>query len=339
MTSEFREATSTPLALWQTPIRDLGLRIEGSALEPVLATFRAELDRAGLQRLKPRFYLSTEWGVPEDTVSIAIPFYLARPELIDRHAEQTGHIEGASEADLLRYLRHEMGHVVNYAYELYYEPAWETLFGEFERAYLEDYKVEPFSRRFVRHLPGWYAQKHPDEDFAETFAVWMTPGSTWRADYAAWPVALAKLEYVDRVVRERAVADPPVTDDELDEDVGELAYSIDEYYDQQPVRTTELPAIDGALATIFDDLGNAGTGARSAAPLVRAQARELVAAIYAWTGHQPERTRELVRHLAARAEALDLRYAPADEPRVLVALTTLVTALAMNHVHRGDYNL
>ena len=25
------------------------------------------------------------------------------------------------------------------------------------------------------HLDPWYAQSHPDEDFAETFAVWLTP--------------------------------------------------------------------------------------------------------------------------------------------------------------------
>ena len=133
MSSEFREGT----ALWQTPIRDLGLRIEGSALEPVLAAFRAELIERGLGRIAPRFYLSTEWGVPEDTISIAIPFYLARPELTARHAEQVGHVEGATQADLLRYLRHEMGHVVNYAYELYLEPAWERVFGEFETDYHE----------------------------------------------------------------------------------------------------------------------------------------------------------------------------------------------------------
>ena len=105
-------------------IRDLGLTIEGSALEPILAGFADELKRAGIRRVRPRFYLSTEWGVPDGTVAIAIPFYLARPHLVALHAERVGHVEGVGPEDILRYLRHEMGHAVNYAYKLYEDPEW-----------------------------------------------------------------------------------------------------------------------------------------------------------------------------------------------------------------------
>src|SRR5438445_13261376 len=115
----FREASLTA-----RPMRDLGLKITGTALEPILRDFLAELERAGLRRLRPHFYLSTEWGVPFDTVSIAIPFYLARPELIAIHAEKHGHVEGFDRADILRYLRHEMAHVVNYGYRLDEEDEW-----------------------------------------------------------------------------------------------------------------------------------------------------------------------------------------------------------------------
>ena len=167
----FRES-----ALGSTPIRNLGLTLTGTSLEPVLAGFLEEILNAGIIRLKPRFYLSTEWGVPFDTIAIAIPFYLARPELTAIHAERTGLVEGKSHADILRYLRHEMGHVVNYGYQLYNNEEWVRMFGSITQPYIEEYRPEPFSRRFVRHLPGWYAQKHPDEDWSETFAVWMTPG-------------------------------------------------------------------------------------------------------------------------------------------------------------------
>src|SRR5262249_51488321 len=156
---------------WSLPIRDLGLKIAGTSLEPILAEFEAELQRVGL-RLRPRFYLSTEWGVPFGTVAVAIPFYLAKLELTALHAERHGHDEGYSRNDILRYLRHEMGHVVNYAYRLYEDEKWVEQFGSMTQPYLEDYRPEPFSRRYVCHLPGWYAQKHPDEDWAETFAVW-----------------------------------------------------------------------------------------------------------------------------------------------------------------------
>ena len=171
-----------------SPIRDLGLRIEGTPLEPVAAAFMKEVDALGMP-FRPRLYLSTEWGVPMGTIAIAIPFYLARPDLTEMHSRRTGHLEGQSPTDILRYLRHEMGHVVNYAYLLYEDSVWTATFGAITQPYLEEYRPEPFSRRFVRHLPGWYAQKHPDEDWAETFAVWMTPGRDWKSEYAGWPDA------------------------------------------------------------------------------------------------------------------------------------------------------
>ena len=64
---------------------------------------------------------------------------------------------------------------------------WLDLFGPFDRPYVDDYKPVPFSRKYVRHIAGWYAQKHPDEDFAESFAVWLTPDSDWKRRYARLP--------------------------------------------------------------------------------------------------------------------------------------------------------
>src|SRR5947208_5285215 len=202
--------------LWSTPIRDLGLTIRGTLLEPVLEEFRGELRRIGLTRVRPRFYLSTEWGVPFETVAIAIPFYLARPDLTALHAERVGHVEGFDRADILRYLRHEMGHVVNYAYRLYDAEEWVKQFGSITQPYGEDYRPEPFRPRYVRHLPGCYARKHADQDWAEAFAVWMTPGLDWRKEYGGWPVASAKLAYCDRVVAAIREREPVVTAADLD---------------------------------------------------------------------------------------------------------------------------
>src|SRR5205823_8641531 len=118
--------------------------------------------------------------------------------------------------------------------------------------YEDEFRPEPFSRRFVRHLPAWYAQKHPDEDWAETFAVWVTPGRDWRSDYADWPEALAKLEYCDRTMKALGDRDPPVTATELDEDVGDLAFTLDHFYGSS-APSAELPrGLDGALRTIFE---------------------------------------------------------------------------------------
>src|SRR5690242_15673852 len=97
--------------LGSTRLQDLGLAIAGSPLEPILKEFEAELKQAGLSRVRPRCYLSTEWGVPFGTVAIAIPFYLARSDLTALHFKRAGYVEGLSHRDILRYLRHEMGHV------------------------------------------------------------------------------------------------------------------------------------------------------------------------------------------------------------------------------------
>jgi hypothetical protein len=328
---------------WSTvPIRDLGLTIEGTRLEPVLEELGRELDRAGI-RVRPRYYLSTEWGVLTGTVTIAIPFYLARPELTDLHGSKVGYFEGVGRAELLRYLRHEMGHVVNYAYRLYDQEEWVILFGAITQPYLDEYRPAPFSRRYVRHLPGWYAQKHPDEDWAETFAVWMTPGLDWRAEYAEWPAALAKLEFCDRTLAALADREPLVTAIERDEDVGDLQSTLEQYYRSIAAGKIELPrGLDGALRAIFEDLGQP-EDATSTAPrkpasaLIRRIERDLMSNVFRWTGHFPEKTRPLLRFLAERADQLNQVYAEDRELPAVIGLTTLVTALAMNWVHRGSY--
>jgi hypothetical protein len=336
MADEFTEA-----ALGK-PIRDLGLTIAGTPLESIVDTLMQEVVCAGIRRLRPRFYLSTEWGVPQDTIAVAMPFYLAHPELTELHARRAGHLEGLDAADILRYLRHEMGHVVLYAYRLHTDERWTQLFGRFDKRYREEYRPKPFSRKFVRHLPGWYAQKHPEEDWAETFAVWLTPGSDWRREYPDWPVALAKLTYCDEVMRRVGDLEPLVTDEDRDEDVGEIAYTLGEFYrdyEDDPDGEALPRGIDGALRDVFGGLApRPGGGQAFAAALLRRLERELTAQVYRWTGHFPERTRALVRRLARRAEELALSYGPEHETAAVVAVTALVAALAATHVTRGRYD-
>jgi hypothetical protein len=337
-------AADSPFPHLSSPIRDLGLRIAGTPLEPTLMQFQRELERAGIVRLHPDFYLSTEWGVPFPSISIGIPFYLARPDLIAIHADRNGYMEGVDPVDLLRFLRHEMGHVVNYAYKLYEQEEWIKLFGSMTQPYTEEYRPQPFSRQYVRHLAGWYAQKHPDEDWAETFAVWMTPGFDWRVIYRDWPDALAKLDYCNRTMTVLNDRDPLVTITDHDQDVSELKSSVEEFY-REAVESGEdplPPGLDGAFHAIFEDFTESKgvvseTARRPADELIMRMERDLVANVYRWTGHFPEITRRLVRNLALRAKELHQSY-PADrEETVIIALTTLITSLAMNHVLRGHY--
>ncbi|CAN5600536.1 putative zinc-binding metallopeptidase [soil metagenome] len=324
---------------WMKPIRELGVQIVGTELEAVIEQFKAELTAAGINKLKPTFYLSDEWGVPFDTTAIAIPFYLARTDLIDLHAVQAGFIEGASPRDLLRYLRHEMGHVVNYGYKLYEREDWVKLFGSIDQPYVEEYRPVPFHRSYVQHLPGWYAQKHPDEDWAETFAIWMTPGADWRGEYTGQPLALAKLEYCERTLNECANLEPLVTSDETDEAVEAMTCSLEDYYRNSTVADDALPpGLDGSLRAIFLSQHQISKqNCRAASVLLRSVEKELLADVYRWTGHFPERTRILLRYLARRADELELAYEPGDETKISLAVATFITALAMNHVLRGTY--
>jgi len=317
-------------------LRDLGLTIAGTPLEAVIREFQQELDGRGVVQVRPHFYLSTEWGVPFGTVSIAVPFYLARVDLTDLHAARGGLVEGGSRADVLRYLRHEMGHVVNYAYRLYDRPDWTARFGDINHPYEEEYRPRPFDPRYVVHLPGWYAQKHPDEDWAETFAVWLTPGFDWRGRYAG-RAALAKLEFCDRLMAELRGREPSVTAVEPDEDVGELDLTLDEFYRAYALDRADAPAdLDGALQTIFDDPDGADAAARlPAAALIRRLAPAVAADVYRWTGWFPERVRHLLDDLAQRAEKRGITYPESREEAAAVALTAFVTALAMSRIQGG----
>ncbi len=195
-------------ALLGRKISDLGLTIRGSRVERLVLQLYAELAARSIA-FRPPVYLSDQWGCPDGTPLIGVPFYLVDARLERIEAEMSSSIEDDAEA--MRYMRHECGHAINYAFKLYERDAWRDLFGPYFRPYRERYRADPFSREFVRHILGWYAQKHPDEDFAETFAVWLTPGEDWRRDYDGWP-AMRKLEYVDALVREVGPMTSPAPD-------------------------------------------------------------------------------------------------------------------------------
>jgi len=232
-----------------------------------------------------------------------------------------------------------MGHVVNYAYRLYDRKEWTDLFGSMQKPYDEEYRPRPFSREYVHHLPGWYAQKHPDEDWAETFAVWLTPGRDWRTEYAKWPGALRKLEFCERLMQEIQKLEPLMTTAEYDGDVTNLSMSLEQFYKTPALGApSERPQeLEQMLATVFMDL-EPHTGVRLAASdLVRRLEHDLPASVFQWTGHLPERTRWLLSYLSERADALELTYRVDQEQQLTVGLTSLVTALAMNWAQSGKY--
>ena len=190
----------------QMRLRDLGLEIDGSAVEPFTRRLDEELDAAGI-RFHPPCYFADEWLCPEKVPIIGIPFYLAHPRLKHIEKKMMFEAEGGTEESCMKLLRHECGHALSYAYDLYKKTRWRELFGRVSARYLNSYCAQPYSRRFVIHLEDNYAQSHPDEDFAETFAVWLAPNSGWQTKYADWPV-IKKLRYIDSVFKKIGGKDP-----------------------------------------------------------------------------------------------------------------------------------
>jgi hypothetical protein len=315
-------------SLMDQRISELGLSVRGSLVEKYVDRLYAELDAKGL-RFHPPVYLSDEWGCPDETPLIGVPFYLADQRLA--RIEEEHAVEVESEADAMRFLRHEAGHAFNYAYRLYDRPDWRRIFGPYSRPYRDRFRANPFSRNFVRHILGWYAQKHPDEDFAESFAVWLTPGRDWRAEYAGWP-ALMKIEYVDRVMRDVGDEMPVAPDPEEDDlPVESMRYTLAEHYRSldEPLPLTDDRHFDGDLRALFGTVDDAPEG-ESAAEFVRRHRREIVSRIAYWTGESTIAVRAFVDFLIQRTAALELRVRGL-EAATLIELTAFGTAVMMNY--------
>ena len=320
--------------LLSRPIRDLGLKLEGSPVERFVEQLYRELDAKGLTKFRPACYLTDEWGCPSGEPVIGIPFYLAHPALAELE-KQSHDLEDARE--IMMYLRHEAGHAFTYAYRLHKAPEWKQLFGPFRRPYRDNYRPAPFSRDYVRHLPGWYAQKHPDEDFAETFAVWLTPRSNWRKRYRGW-AALEKLRYLDRLARKVGRSDPPRRRGQTDITVDEMETTVGEFYHQaaqEEVAVTEL-APDTDLRDIFR-VSKRSKGARPAQDFLRKHRKSVIDKVAQWTGAQRPLIKTLMATIEDRAGKLDLRADQKRESEHLAELTAYTTALVMTYVTKGKF--
>ena len=189
---------------------DLKLSIQGTDLEEAIERLYRELAMRGI-RFRPHCWLAQEWFSPDGIPGIAIPFYLAHRRLMGIERRFMREVEGGNRNWLMRILRHEAGHAFDSAYRLRRLARWRAAFGPASLPYPETYRPRPGSRRFVQHLGAWYAQAHPTEDFAETFAVWLKPKSPWRRDYLGWP-AYAKLEFIDSLAGDIGGSKPLVSD-------------------------------------------------------------------------------------------------------------------------------
>ncbi len=331
--------------LLDTRLCDLPIAISGTWLEECVRQLYAELDAKGLL-FHPECYLADEWLTPEGESVIGIPFYLAHPTLIKLEHKMMLEAEGESKAWCMQLLRHEAGHALTYAYGLNGRDDWQKIFGSSQETYGDTYKFKPYSKSYVRHLDGFYAQYHPDEDFVETFAVWLTPDSNWREQYKGWK-ALAKLEYVDSLMQGIVGKAPAKPKGRKLWSQKKLTATLRNYYrKKRDEGLEEFPDFhDVQLKKIFKSLSHEewlaykkeqrkNKNLLAAETLIRKYAKNILNSVDRCTGERKYIINDLIKNIALRAKQLNMIVAT-PESVAATQLAVYVTSLVMNYVHTG----
>jgi len=315
---------------------DLPLKIEGTWLADCIVSLYGELDAKGIV-FKPVCYLADEWLTPDREPVVGVPFFLADPALMRLEKKMMLEAEGSSRESCLKLLRHETGHAVNYAYRFYKRRNWHRVFGYFNAEYADTYRFRPYSKNFVHHLEEHYAQYHPDEDFAETFAVWLTPGLDWRARYKGWG-ALEKLEYVDKLMRETMGKEPGVPRGDKYWQFQKMRVTLDGFYKKKRrAYADSFPDFhDDNLRRIFAVLPDT-ENAKAAAALLKRVRSDIVKTVAYWSGERRFIVDGLLKKLEDRCRGLKL-FCKEDDSRAVFDICAYVTSIVMNYVHTGRFS-
>ena len=324
---------------------DLPIAIEGTWLEECVQQLYAELDAKGLS-FHPPCYLADEWLTPEGEAVIGIPFYLSHPALIRLEHKMMLEAEGEGKAWCMQLLRHEAGHAFSYAYDLHKREDWQKIFGSSLEEYGDTYKFKPYSKSYVRHLDGFYAQYHPDEDFVETFAVWLTPDANWQDAYKGWK-ALAKLQFVDQLMNEIKGKAPIKGRNRKLWNQKKLTITLSNYYrKKRRHEEEEFPDFhDLQLHKIFKPLTHEEWIAfkkdrrknqdhMTAQALIRKHSKNILNSIDRCTGERKYIIGDLLKNIALRARQLNMIVID-TEAAATMRLSVYVTSLVMNYIHTG----
>jgi Putative zinc-binding metallo-peptidase len=284
---------------------DLKLAIDRSALRRQIGRLYVELENRGIQ-FRPHVWLSEEWFSPDGVPGIAVPFYLAHPRLEQLERRIMREVEGGNSRWFMRILRHEAGHALDNAYRLRRRKRWREVFGPASLQYPAHYKARPGSRRYVHHLGEWYAQSHPTEDFAETFAVWLKPKSDWRKSYAEWP-AFNKLNVVEELMTSVRGQRPPVRNRLRIEPIEYNTRTLAQHYRRKLAhnRQYRLGLADELLRRIFT-AERLRKGAVRAASLLRSQKIPLTSAVARELAMERYSVEQILRMIIERCETLSL---------------------------------
>ena len=164
------------------------------------------------------------------------------------------------------------------------------------------------TRQFVRHINAYrygqtYAQKHPDEDFAETFAVWLTPRSGWRRRYRQWP-AIHKLRYVDRLMKKIGSQHPFAFGRKLCNPVEKMDFLLADHYGKKSkyFRRSARGYVDDKLREVFPVVR--GKRLAPAVGLLRKFHKDLQQRVVRWSGLEEQEAVTILKKLESRSEAL-----------------------------------
>jgi hypothetical protein len=335
--TEPRWASYSDEELLQVRMCDLGVSLTGTAVEARLARLNGELESRGMV-FRPHYYLSDEWFTPDGVPAVAIPFYLAHPRLEKLELAQMLEVEGADEEPCLRILRHEVGHAVDNAYDLRRRPTRRRLFGLPNTPYPEYYTPKPYSRSFVLHLDHWYAQSHPDEDFAETFAVWLDPDADWPTRYASWP-ALRKLEYMSGLMRDIATRRPVVTSRRELDPLPRLRKTLGDHYraKREHYGLDHPDFYESDLQKLFSNAPEYA-GNLSAARFVRRLRKQVRSTVASFTDSYQYTIDQLLQTIIERCRELNLRLTDSEEATTIDFMVFL-TVQTMNYLHSGRHRV
>lgn len=328
---------SLRLELLTTPINKLHVTVESSPmLNEAINKVRADMERMKIKKIKPFYYLSTGYGTIAGTTNICLGFYDADERLRELNKEYRGW--GYSNEEITATIRHEVGHAFAYAYKLYRLPEFRSVFnvkGHYFNSYPDTnryiLRANPWSRDFVNPSGDHYAQKHPDDDFAETFTVWLTPRLNWRKKWRNYPGALEKLEYVDKVVTEHRNQEPLIGNvpDEY-EGLSEYKMTVAQFFKANitPYHQKASGFVDPDLKHIFRARPRVPKAERNyvhADNFLQRNQLVIVNRVSQWVGVETTVVKDLILKCRQRADALDLWVKRDDQEKKLVEFTTYIS--------------
>ena len=318
-------------------ICDLGVNITDSPLAPRIAQLYKELATHRF-KFRPHFWLSDDWFCPDGIAGVAIPFYLAHKKLIQLERNKTMDVEGGDKQWCMNLLRHETAHALLNAYRLDKRQDWQKIFGKPNKKYPDTYWPRPYDKRFVLNLPNWYAQSHPHEDWAETFAVWLRPNSDWQHRYADWP-AMKKLQYVDQLINEIHNKPPKLINRQTEHPLKTIKITLRDYYDEKLERyNADGPEfIDRDLYKLFGHPKRSDNAEMASVFLLRVR-KEVIESVEYWGGEYRYRIDRTIRNMATRADQLGLQL-NWNADKVKIELVACLTMLVVDKMLKDGFHI